>query len=142
MNEAQAILPEGWKRPKGYANALLMPRGRVLLVAGMVGWDANEQFVSDDFVPQFRQALANIRACVEAAGSGAENIGRLTIYVTDKRDYTGNLNAVGEAYREVMGKHFPAMALIEVKGLLEDRARVEITADAVVPEERATEREA
>jgi enamine deaminase RidA (YjgF/YER057c/UK114 family) len=133
LSNAQAILPEGWKRPRGYANALLMPRGRVLLVAGMVGWDANEQMVSDDFVPQFKQALANVRACVEAAGSRVEHIGRLTLYVIDKQDYTGNLKAVGEAYREVMGKHFPAMALIEVKGLLEDRAKVEITADAVVP---------
>jgi enamine deaminase RidA (YjgF/YER057c/UK114 family) len=101
----------------------------------MVGWDANEQMVSDDFVPQFKQALANVRACVEAAGSRVEHIGRLTIYVIDKHEYIGNLKAVGEAYREVMGKHFPAMALIEVKGLLEDRAKVEITADAVVPDQ-------
>lgn len=134
MSDAQTILPEGWKRPKGYANALLMPRGRTLHVAGMVGWDVNEQIVSDDFVAQFKQALTNVRACVEAAGGRVEFIGRLTLYVTDKRDYIGNLKAVGEAYREVMGKHYPAMALVEVRGLLEDRAKVEITADAVVPE--------
>lgn len=135
MSELRNILPEGWKRPKGYANAVLMPRGRALLVAGQVGWDANEQFVSDDFGEQFKQALRNVRACVEAGGARVEHIGRMILYVTDKREYTANLAAVGQAWREVIGKHFPAMALIEVKGLLEPQAKVEITADAVIPDE-------
>ncbi|MCC7508396.1 MAG: RidA family protein [Planctomycetes bacterium] len=134
MNNAQVILPEGWKRPKGYANAIIMPRGRLLFVAGQVGWDSNERIVSDDFAAQFRQALLNVRACVEAAGSSVEHIGRVTLYVTDKTEYMQNLAAVGEVWREVMGRHYPAMALLEVKGLLETGAKIEVEADAVVPE--------
>lgn len=134
MNNAQVILPDGWKRPKGYANAIIMPRGRLLFVAGQVGWDSNERIVSDDFAAQFKQALLNVRACVEAAGSSVEHIGRVTLYVTDKHEYMQNLGGVGEAWREVMGCHYPAMALLEVKGLLETGAKVEIEADAVVPE--------
>ncbi|MBK8205991.1 MAG: RidA family protein [Planctomycetes bacterium] len=134
MNNAQVILPDGWKRPKGYANAIIMPRGRLLFVAGQVGWDSNERIVSDDFAAQFKQALLNVRACVEAAGSSVEHIGRVTLYVTDKHEYMQNLGGVGEAWRDVMGRHYPAMALLEVKGLLEAGAKVEIEADAVVPE--------
>jgi enamine deaminase RidA (YjgF/YER057c/UK114 family) len=111
---------------------MLMPAGRALFVAGQVGWDANERLVSDKFAEQFKQALSNVRACVETAGGTIESIGRLTIYVTDKSEYTSNLHAVGEAYRDVMGKHFPAMALVEVKALLEAGAKVEVAADAVV----------
>ncbi len=134
MNELQSILPEGWKRPSGYANAVAMPRGRALLVAGQIGWDANQQFVSDDFSSQFRQALLNVRACIEAGGSEVRYIGRMTVYVTSKQEYVDSLKSVGQAWREVIGRHFPAMALIEVKGLLEARAKVEITADAVIPD--------
>jgi enamine deaminase RidA (YjgF/YER057c/UK114 family) len=129
------ILPEGWPRPRGYANAVLLPRGRALHVAGMVGWDTDERMVSDDFAAQFRQALANVLACVSAAGSRPEWIGSMTLYVTDKGEYRANLKAVGKAWRELMGRHYPAMALVEVKGLLEEGAKLEITATAVVPDE-------
>lgn len=128
------MLPEGWKRPKGYSNAVVLPHGRPLFVAGMVGWDENEVFQAQDFAGQFRQALSNIRACVEAAGSRVDCIGRLTIYVTDKTEYTGSIKLVGAAYRDVMGEHYPAMALVEVKSLLEPGAKVEIEATGVVPD--------
>jgi enamine deaminase RidA (YjgF/YER057c/UK114 family) len=131
---AEIINPPGWKRPRGYSNAIVLPRGRALFVAGIVGWNEQEQFTTDSFVGQFRQALANIRACVEAAGSRVDCIGRMTLYVTDKREYTGALPQIGAAWREVMGKHYPAMALVEVKGLLEPRAKIEIEATGVVPE--------
>lgn len=131
---AQTHLPIGWKRPKGYANAITLPKGRPLFVAGMVGWDENEQMVSEDFVEQFRQALKNICACMLAAGSRIDCIGRLTIYVTDKHDYESNLKAVGQAYREVMGRHFPAMTLVEVSRLLEKGALLELEATGVVPD--------
>jgi enamine deaminase RidA (YjgF/YER057c/UK114 family) len=131
---AEIINPPGWKRPRGYSNAIVLPRGRALFVAGIVGWNEQEQFATDSFVGQLRQALANIRACVEAAGSRVDCIGRMTLYVTDKREYTGALPQIGAAWREVMGKHYPAMALLEVKGLLEPRAKIEIEATGVVPE--------
>jgi enamine deaminase RidA (YjgF/YER057c/UK114 family) len=132
--QAETINPPGWKRPKGYANAIVLPRGRPLFIAGMVGWDVNEQFVSDDFAGQFRQALLNIKTCVEAAGSRVDCIGRMTIFVTDRREYQAGLAACGEAWREVMGRHYPAMALLEVKSLLDGAAKVEIEATGVVPE--------
>lgn len=130
----QTILPDGWPRPKGYANGVLLPAGaRVLLTGGMIGWDAEETLVSPDFVPQFRQALANVIAVVEAAGGTPSHIARLTIYVTDKDAYARDPKGVGAAYRELMGKHFPAMALLQVAGLLEPGALVEIEATAALP---------
>jgi enamine deaminase RidA (YjgF/YER057c/UK114 family) len=134
-NRAEIINPPGWKRPRGYANAIVLPAGRALFVAGIVGWNEAEQFTSDDFADQFRQALANIKTCVEAAGSSVNCIGRMTVYVTDKREYVAALSSLGGAWREIMGSHYPAMALIEVNGLLEPRARVEIEATGVVPDE-------
>lgn len=133
-SRAEIINPVGWKRPKGYANAIVLPNGRPLFVAGMVGWDEHEQIVSDDFVAQFRRTLQNIKTCVEAAGSSMDCIGRMTVFVTDKAEYTGNLKAIGKAWREVVGDHYPAMALLEVKSLLEPSAKVEIEATGVVPE--------
>ncbi|MCB9894593.1 MAG: RidA family protein [Planctomycetes bacterium] len=132
--QAETINPPGWKRPKGYSNAIVLPKGRPMFIAGMVGWDENEEFVSDDFTAQFRQALLNIRACTEAAGSRVDCIGRMTLYVIDKRDYTADLPGIGAAWREVMGRHYPAMALIEVKSLLEPGAKLEIEATGVVPD--------
>lgn len=130
----QAILPEGWKRPRGYSNGVLAPAGsRPLAIAGMIGWDGQERFTSDTFAGQFRQALANVVAVVREAGGGPEHITRLTIYVTDKTAYSDQLPDVGAAYKELMGKNFPAMALLEVKGLLEPQAMVEIEADAALP---------
>jgi enamine deaminase RidA (YjgF/YER057c/UK114 family) len=131
---AEIINPPGWKRPRGYSNAIVLPAGRPLFVAGIVGWNADEQFTTDAFAGQFRQALLNIRACAEAAGSRVDCIGRMTLYVTDKREYVSALPEIGAAWREVMGTHYPAMALIEVKGLLEPRAKIEIEATGIVPE--------
>ncbi|MBX3473321.1 MAG: RidA family protein [Planctomycetes bacterium] len=132
MPEPLFMNPDGWKRPRGYNNAVVLPPGRALFVAGQVGWDAEEELVGDDFVAQFRQALRNVRACVEAAGGRVEHLGRVNLYVTDKQEYAANLRAVGETWREIMGRHFPAMALLEVKGLLEPGAKVEIEATGVI----------
>lgn len=130
---ARAILPEGWQRPRGYSNGVAA-RGELLAIAGMVGWDAQEQFVSDAFADQFRQALANVVAVVTAAGGRPEHVISLTIYVTDKREYVAERAAVGAAWRELMGRHYPTMALVEVSGLLEPAAKVEIQGLAVLPE--------
>jgi enamine deaminase RidA (YjgF/YER057c/UK114 family) len=127
----RTVLPQGWSRPRGYANGMAA-RGELLAVAGQIGWNAQEQFESDEFVDQFRQALANVVAVVDAAGGAAIDIISLTIYVTDKREYIAAIKEVGQAYRELLGKHFPAMALVGVRELLEDRAKVEIQALAVL----------
>jgi enamine deaminase RidA (YjgF/YER057c/UK114 family) len=127
------VNPPGWPRPKGYSNGIVAS-GRHVYVAGMVGWNENEQFDSDDFVAQFRQALANIVAVLRAAGAGPEHVVRMTMYFLDKREYQGRLAEVGDAWRAVMGRHYPVMAAVEVKGLMEPRARLEIEATAVVPE--------
>ena len=125
------LLPDGWPRPKGYSNGV-MAEGRMVFIAGQVGWTPEEVFETDDFAGQVRQALANVRALVEAAGGSATDIVRLTWYVTDKQEYLANLPAVGAAYVEVIGRHYPAMALVQVVDLVEDRARVEIEATAVI----------
>ena len=130
----QIIQPTDWPTPVGYANGLLADAGgRLLFVAGQVGWDAQGHFQTDDFVEQVRQALQNVAAVLRAAGAGPEHVTRLTWYVTDKAAYRASLREVGRAYREVMGSHYPAMALVEVSALLEDRAKVEIEATAVLP---------
>jgi enamine deaminase RidA (YjgF/YER057c/UK114 family) len=129
----RAIQPEGWPRPSGYANGILVPAGRDLLfVAGQIGWDENQRVVSDDFVAQFEQALINCLAVVRAAGGGPEDVVRLTIYVTDKSSYLDRLRDVGQAWKAVMGRHYPAMALVVVAGLVEEGARVEIEATAAL----------
>jgi enamine deaminase RidA (YjgF/YER057c/UK114 family) len=125
--------PEGWRRPRGYSNGMA-GRGEFLAIAGQIGWDGDENFVSDAFAAQFRQALSNVVAVVEAAGGRPEHLISLTIYVVDKQEYIAAIQEVGAAYRELIGKHFPAMALVEVADLLEDRARVEIQALAVLPD--------
>jgi enamine deaminase RidA (YjgF/YER057c/UK114 family) len=128
----RTILPAGWPRPRGYANGMAAPTGELLAIAGQIGWTPDERFESLEFAPQFRQALANVVAVVEAAGGTAQNIISLTIYVTDKREYIEQIEQVGAAYRELLGKHFPAMALVGVSELLEDRAKVEIQGLAVL----------
>ncbi len=129
-----AILPPGWDKPKGYANAIVAS-GRQIFIAGQIGWNpANSTFESDAFVDQARQALANIAALLAAAGATPTHLVRLTWYVVDKHEYLANLAAVGGAYRDVLGRNFPAMTLVEVKSLLEPRARVEIEATAVLPD--------
>jgi enamine deaminase RidA (YjgF/YER057c/UK114 family) len=125
--------PEALGQPRGYSNGVLMEGGSLLFIAGQVGWDGDQRIMSDDFAAQFAQALENVLTVVRQAGGDAENIARLTIYVTDKREYSSQLRDVGSAYRQLMGKHFPAMTLVEVSGLLEHLAKVEIEATAVIP---------
>lgn len=118
----------------GYSNGLLADAGgKLLFIAGQIAWDQNQQIVSDDFVEQFDRALENVITVVKAAGGKADNIVRLVIYVTGKIEYRERTRQVGERYRKHMGKHFPAMVLVEVKGLLDDRAKVEIEGMAVLP---------
>lgn len=127
------LQPAGWRRPKGYANGV-GARGRVVFVAGQVGWNAQEQFESDDFAAQVRQALENVVAVLREAGAEPRHVARLTWYVVDKQEYRAAEREVGRAYQAVMGSHFPAMSLVQVAALLEDRARVEIEATAVIPD--------
>ncbi|MFP3382115.1 MULTISPECIES: RidA family protein [Tritonibacter] len=125
----QTIHPEGWAPAKGYANGMLTQDG-VLHIGGQIGWDEKQEFASDSFVDQMRQALKNIRSIVEAAGGKASDVTRLTWFVIDKQEYLAHQAEVGAAYREVFGKHFPAMSMLIVAGLVEDRALVEIEATA------------
>ena len=125
----KTIHPQGWLPAKGYANGMLTKDG-VLHIGGQIGWDANKVFVAPDFISQMRQALSNIRAIVEAAGGTVEDVTRLTWFVTDKAEYLAHQAEVGAAYREVFGKHFPAMSMVVVKALIEDEAKVEIEATA------------
>lgn len=129
----EILQPPGWPRPKGYSNGIAA-RGTLIFVAGQIGWTAAEEFESDDFADQFRQALLNIRAVLAEGGAGPEHVVRMTMYFTSKREYLDRVTEVGEAYREVMGRTYPVMAAVEVSALMEDRAKVEIEATAVVPE--------
>ena len=127
------INPPSLGRPKGFSHGILANgSGSLLFIAGQIGWNEQQKIVSDSFVAQFDRALANVVAVVNEAGGAADRITRLVIYVTDKSEYTLNLKAVGECYRAHMGRHFPAMVLVEVKSLLEDAAKVEIEAMAVL----------
>jgi enamine deaminase RidA (YjgF/YER057c/UK114 family) len=127
------LQPPDWALPKGYANGVAA-RGTLVFVGGQVGWNGQQQFASDDFVAQARQALDNVVAVLREAGAGPEHLVRLTWYVTDRGEYLGNLRELGQAYREVIGRHYPAMTAVEVSALMEKRARVEIEATAVVPD--------
>lgn len=133
MTTAKTLQPPGWPRPKGYANGVSV-RGRTIYVAGMIGWDANEQFPSADLAGQARQALANIRAVLAEDGAGPEHIVRMTWYVTDRAEYLREARAIGAAYRELIGNFAVAMTAVEVKALMEAQARVEIEVTAVVPD--------
>jgi len=127
-----ALLPPGWPVPRGYANGMV-GRGRTVLVGGQIGWDAAGHF-PPGFVPQTRQILENILAVLREAGGGPEHIGRLTWYVVDMAEYRASLPDLGPAYRAVMGRHFPAMALVQVVALVEPEARLEIEATALIPD--------
>jgi len=128
----QVLLPEGWPRPKGYANGVAAT-GTQVFIAGMIGWDAQGVFHSDDFAEQARQALQNIVDVLREAGGKPEHIVRMTWYVTDKREYLAAGREVGLAFRQVIGSYNAAMTAVEVKALIEDRAKVEIEATAVIP---------
>ena len=128
------LLPDGWPRPRGYANGV-SAQGRQVYVAGMVGWNAAAEFESDDLVDQVRRALHNIKAVLDAAGARPEHMVRMTWYVTDRADYLARGRDIGLAYREVMGPHYDvAMSAVEVSALMEARAKVEIEVTAVVPQ--------
>jgi enamine deaminase RidA (YjgF/YER057c/UK114 family) len=129
----QAILPQGWPRPRGYANGVVAT-GRQLFIAGMIGWDAQGRFHSDDFGQQAAQALANVAEVLKAAGGSAQNIVRMTWYVVDKQEYLAAAREVGRAFREHIGDYDIAMTAVEVRALIEDRARVEIEVTAVLPQ--------
>jgi enamine deaminase RidA (YjgF/YER057c/UK114 family) len=124
--------PRGWKPAKGFSNGVVA-EGRMIFLAGQVGWNAEQKFESQDFVAQARQALANIVTLVAEAGGQPQHITRLTWFVLDKQEYLSRLRELGEVYRSVMSKHFPAMTLVQVGALVEDEARLEIEATAVVP---------
>ena len=127
------LQPPGWTPPKGYANGIAAG-GTTVFVGGQIGWNRQQQFESDDFVAQARQALCNVIAILAEAGAGPQHITRMTWYVTDKREYVASLSALGAVYREVIGRHFPAMTALQVAALIEDRAKVEIEATAVLPD--------
>ncbi|MBU0584958.1 MAG: RidA family protein [Alphaproteobacteria bacterium] len=127
------LQPEGWAKPVGYANGVAA-RGRQIFVGGQIGWNGQQEFETDDFVGQVRQTLENVVAILAAANAGPEHLTSMTWYFTDKAEYLANLKGLGQAYREVIGRHFPAMAAVQVVALIEDRAKVEIQAIAVVPD--------
>ena len=127
------VQPDGWPRPRGYANGVLA-EGRLLFISGQVAWDEKEQFASDDIVEQVRQALKNTLAMLAAGGAKPEHVARMTWYLIDKREYLARAKEIGRVYRELMGRHYPAMSMVEVSALMEDRARVEIESTAVIPQ--------
>ncbi len=129
----KVLQPPRWPRPKGYSNGI-SARGRMIFSAGVVGWDETETFVSDTLPGQFAQALQNIVAILAEDGAGPEHIGRMTFAVVDIHAYRGSLEQIGEAWKQIIGRHYPAMALVEVRALVEPEALVEIEATAVVPE--------
>ena len=129
----EILQPEGWSKPVGYANGIAA-RGRMVFVGGQVGWTGQAKFETDELVGQVRQTLQNVVAVLAAAGGEPHHITSMTWYFTDKADYLANLKPIGAVYREVMGSHYPAMAAVQVVALIEDRAKVEIQATAVVPD--------
>jgi enamine deaminase RidA (YjgF/YER057c/UK114 family) len=129
----RTLQPEGWVKPLGYANGM-EARGRFVFVGGQVGWNAECKFVAKDLAGQVRQTLENIVAILREGGAGPEHVTTMTWYVLDRKDYSRSLKEIGAAYRATMGRHFPAMAVVQVSGLIEDEALVEIQATAVVPD--------
>jgi enamine deaminase RidA (YjgF/YER057c/UK114 family) len=128
----QKLQPPGWSRPKGYANGVAA-EGRLVFVAGQVGWEEDETFRARDFTGQVRQCLSNTLAVLAEAGAGPEHVVRMTWYITDRQEYQANLEGMGRVYREMMGNHFPAMAMVQVAALIEEDAKVEVETTAVVP---------
>jgi enamine deaminase RidA (YjgF/YER057c/UK114 family) len=129
----EILHPKTWAAARGYANGVAA-QGRMVFTGGLIGWNAEQQFTSDDFVDQVAQALRSIVEVLACAGAKPEHLVRLTWYVTDKQEYLANLKGLGAVYKEIIGRHYPAMALVQVVALVEDRAKVEIEATAVIPE--------
>lgn len=132
MSVHEPLHPAGWKRASGYANGILAD-GRTVWLGGQIGWNAEQVFETRDFAGQVEQALSNIVAILGEADAGPEHLVRLTWFVVDKQEYLDNLKGIGAAYKKVIGRHFPAMSLVQVVALVEDEARVEVEATAVVP---------
>ena len=132
MTAHRTLQPAGWAQPKGYANGVAA-EGRLVFVGGQIGWNQQSTFETDDLVGQVRQTLKNIADVLAEAGAKPEHVVSMTWYLTDKSDYLANAKSIGRAYREIMGRHFPAMAVVQVTALVEDRAKVEIQAMAVIP---------
>jgi enamine deaminase RidA (YjgF/YER057c/UK114 family) len=130
----QILQPPGWRRPGGYSNGVAA-EGRLVFVAGLVGWDENSEFQSDDFIAQTEQTLKNTVAVLAEAGAGPEHVTRMTWYITDKQEYLTRGRELGEVYRDIMGRQYPAMAMVQVSALMEDRAKVEIETTAVLPKD-------
>ena len=128
----QILQPPGWVKPKGYTNGIVA-EGRLVFVAGQVGWDETETFQVHDFVAQVRQCLKNTLAVLAEAGAGPEHVVRMTWYITDREEYLASLESMGRVYRELMGRHFPTMTMVEVTALIESEAKVEVETTAVVP---------
>jgi enamine deaminase RidA (YjgF/YER057c/UK114 family) len=128
----QILQPPGWSRPRGYSNGVVAS-GRLVFISGQIGWDEQCQFQSADFVGQARQALQNVLAILAESGGGPEHVTRLMWYVVDKNEYIASYKALGKVYRELMGDHYPAMTAVQVSALMEDLAKVEIEATAVIP---------
>ena len=126
------LQPEGWARAKGYANGVVA-EGRLIILGGQIGWNSNQEFESDQFIPQFRQTLTNIVTLLAEAGAGPENLVRLTWFITDRDAYLNSQKAMGEVYRDIMGRNYPAMSVVQVVRLIEARALIEIEATAVLP---------
>ena len=132
MTTHRILQPSGWVKPKGYANGVAA-QGRFVFVGGQIGWNGQNRFEHRDLVGQVRQTLQNVVDVLAEAGAGPEHVVSMTWYLVDKKDYLANLDGIGKAYRDVIGRHFPAMAVVEVTALVEDAAKVEIQATAVVP---------
>jgi len=130
----QILQPPEWARPKGFANGIAVRGGTTVYIAGQIGWTGEQRFAEKSFAGQFRQALANIVAVLAQAGGRPEHLVRLTWYVIDKQEYLSALREVGAAYRELIGRHYPVMAVVQVSGLIEPEARLEIEATAVIPD--------
>ncbi len=132
MTAHRILLPPGWPRPRGYSNGVLA-EGRTVWTGGVVGWDEHERFPDKDMAGQFRRILQSTLAILAEAGAGPEHIVRMTWYITDRQEYLDQLPAIGAAYREIIGKHFPAMAVVQVVALIEEAAKIEIETIAVIP---------
>lgn len=133
LSPHEMLHPSNWKAPIGYANGVAAS-GKTLYLGGLIGWNGQQEFESDDFVEQIAQTLKNIKDVLAAGNAAPEHLVRMTWYITDKQDYLSNLKGIGKAYRDIIGSHYPAMAMVQVAALIEDRAKVEIEATAVLPQ--------
>lgn len=130
----QILLPDGWPRPKGYSNGIVA-EGKMVFLAGQIGWDENQEFASLDLVDQFRQTLINIRTLLSETNAGPEHVVRMTWFITSRDEYLQKIKEIGGVYRDIFGKNYPVMSVVEIKSLVETHARVEIEVTAVIPYE-------